>query len=86
MRARRPQHGLAGAVGDRGVQAAKALAQRRQVQENLRHFHRVQGNRVQDCQRTQVVIDELPPPPSLPTWKRRPCLVRGREGLFSAGS
>lgn len=85
MRARRPQHGLAGAVGDRGVQAAKALTQRRQVQENLRHFHRVQGNRVQDCQRTQVVIDELPPPP-LPTWKRRPCLVRGREGLFSAGS
>lgn len=35
MRARRPQRGLAGAVGDRSVQAAPAVPQRRQVQADL---------------------------------------------------
>ena len=59
LRARRPQHGLVGAVGDRGVQAAEAVTQRRPVQANLRNLHRVQRNRVKDRQRTQVVIDEF---------------------------
>jgi len=31
VRARRPEHRLAGPVGDRGVQAAQAVAERRPV-------------------------------------------------------
>lgn len=36
VRARRPQHRQPGPVGDRGVQAAQAVAQRRAIQEDFR--------------------------------------------------
>lgn len=55
MRARGPEHGLAGTVGDRGVQAAATVAQRSPLQAHLRHIHRLQEHRVQDRQRTQTV-------------------------------
>lgn len=48
MCARGPEHGLAGAVGDRGVQAAAPFAQRSPLQAHLRHFHWLQEHRVQD--------------------------------------
>lgn len=35
VRARRPQRGLPGAVGDRGLQAAATVAQRRALQANI---------------------------------------------------
>lgn len=56
LRARRPQHRLAGAVGDGGVQAAAPLAQRRALQAHLGHVDRLQEHCLEDCQRAQVVI------------------------------
>lgn len=55
MRARRPQRGLAGAVGDRGLQAAAPLAQRGALQEDIRNKHRLQEHCVKDSERTQAV-------------------------------
>lgn len=55
MRARRPEHRLAGAVGDRGVQAAAAVAQRRPLQAHLGHLHRIQEHRLENRRRTQAV-------------------------------
>lgn len=37
------------------MQAAQAVAQRRPFQENIRHVHRVQEHRLQDCQRIETV-------------------------------
>lgn len=55
LRSRRSQLRLPRPVGDRGVQAAQALPERGQVQEDLRNLDRVQGDRIQDCQRAQVI-------------------------------
>ena len=55
LRARRPQHGLAGPVGDRGLQVAATLAQRRPVQTDFRNFHRIQRDRFENCQRTKII-------------------------------
>lgn len=52
---RGPKHRLPCPVGDRGLQAAQALAQRRPVQAHLRHIHRVQEHRIQDRQRPQAL-------------------------------
>ena len=55
LRARGPEHGLVSAVGDRGLQAASALTQRRSVQEDIRHLHRIQRDRLEDRQRAKVI-------------------------------
>ncbi len=55
LRARGPKHGLVGAVGDRGLQAASALAQRRSFQEDIRNINRFQGDRLEDRQRAEVI-------------------------------
>lgn len=55
MRPRRPQHGLSGAVGDRGLQAAAPVPERGALQAHLRHIHRVQEHRIQDRQRPQAL-------------------------------
>lgn len=52
---RRPQHWLTGPVGDRGVQVAASFTQRSSLQAHLRHFHRLQEHRFQDCQRAEAV-------------------------------
>lgn len=45
-------------VGDGGVQAAAALPQRRALQADLRHVHRLQEHCLKDCQRAQTVSAE----------------------------
>ena len=55
LRSRGSEHGLAGAVGDRGLQTASALTQRRSVQEDIRHLHRIQRDRFEDRQRAKVI-------------------------------
>ena len=55
MRPRRPQQRLARSVGDRGLQTAETFAQRSQIQTDLRHVDRIQGDRLQDCQRAEVI-------------------------------
>lgn len=45
-------------VGDGGVQAAATLPQRRALQADLRHIHRLQEHCVKDCQRAQTVSAE----------------------------
>ncbi|XP_077537651.1 MAP/microtubule affinity-regulating kinase 3-like isoform X5 [Haemaphysalis longicornis] len=62
VRARGPQHGLTGPVGDRGVQAAAPVAQRGALQAHLRHLHRLQEHRLQGGQRAQALT---PPPHTL---------------------
>ena len=56
VRARRPEHRQPRPVGDGGVQAAAALAQRGEVQEDLRHVDRLQEHRVEDRQRVEAVM------------------------------
>ena len=55
LRSRRPQHRLARPMGDRSLQASSAFPQRGSVQEDLGHVDRVQGDRLQDCQRVEVI-------------------------------
>ena len=55
VRARRPAGRVPRPVGDRGVQAAKALSQRRPLQEDLGHLHWLQEHRLQDRQRAQAI-------------------------------
>lgn len=55
VRARRGSDGQPGAVGDRGLQAAAALAERGAFQANLRHVDRLQEYRQQDRERAQAV-------------------------------
>lgn len=70
LRARRSQHRLAGSMGDRGVQAAQAVAQRRPVQAHIGHVHRVQEHRVENSQRPETL-----------TTHRKP-IVGGRVGFW----
>ncbi len=55
LRARRPEHGLAGAVGDRSVQTASPVVERRSFQAHLRHIHRLQEHCFQDRERVETV-------------------------------
>lgn len=55
VRPRRPQHRLSRPMGDRGLQAAPPLAQRRTLQAHLRHLDRLQEHRVEDRQRAETV-------------------------------
>jgi len=42
-------------VGDGGLQAAEALLERRQIQENIRHFHRLQEHCIKARQRAETL-------------------------------
>ena len=55
MRAWRPQYGFFSAVGDRSVQIATPFFEWRPIQEDIGHVHRLQGDRIQDCQRAEAL-------------------------------
>lgn len=55
LRPRRRAGREPGAVGDGGLQAAAPLAQRRQVQTDIRIIHRFQKHCFQSCQRVKAM-------------------------------
>ena len=55
MCARRPKHRLPCPVGDRGLQVTPIVSQRRKIQADLWNFHRIQGDRLEDCQRVEAL-------------------------------
>lgn len=55
VRPRRRPGGEPGAVGDGGVQAPEALAQRRPLQEDIGLVHRLQEHRFQSSQRVKTM-------------------------------
>lgn len=61
MCSRRPQHRLAGAMGDRGVQTAAAVAERGALQAHLGHVDRLQEHCLQDSQRVETVTASAGP-------------------------
>lgn len=61
MCSRRSQHRLAGAMGDRGVQTAAAVAERSALQAHLGHLDRLQEHCLQDSQRVETVTASAGP-------------------------